>query len=334
MIYLYTGKTGRGKTYKVVHEIYKNKLYKKHVIYHNIDGLKSDAFGPNAVIIDFRVYCNDNKITPSQFFTIPENTKIFESARDEYNKTLMIIVDECHQWFGNKNDEILTWVAYTRHLATFLCLVTQSEMMLHHSFRKIVDLQIRANVKFLGFFVYNKLEGVVGTGFQFAKASRKIFDLYTSAEIITKSYGSYIYAFILIVVLVGGWFVFQNIFADKADEEKKKHIGSKELIKSFSPVISIPISSRSYSVDPDFDYVGSACIYDGHGDLINHRTRHYVRDLAFGYVSDLAMVRPDYIFLRFTPDVLYVRDRITKELRIIVRRVLKLDDDKKEVSGS
>lgn len=111
-IAVYTGKPGSGKTYRVVKELLEDEG--RYYVFHNIDGLKESLIEGGRYI--------QNWTSIENFFTKEKQEEISSWARSEYNRSVLVIVDEAQTWFGDRSAKIKAWLTQHRKLGQDIML--------------------------------------------------------------------------------------------------------------------------------------------------------------------------------------------------------------------
>lgn len=138
-IILYTGKPGAGKTYRVVKELLEEEG--RYYVFHNIDGLKES-------MIEGGRYIQCWSDIPG-FFTKKKQTEISEWARAEYNRSVLVIVDECQMVMGDRRSDIKEWLSWHRHLGQDIKLICQHYKMINTDYYNLCDYEIRGKRGFI-----------------------------------------------------------------------------------------------------------------------------------------------------------------------------------------
>lgn len=183
MIILFTGLPGSGKSYKMVVELWKNK--NKYFIIHNVVGFKTEIlkeFGFNWVD-----YCTKNNISVEEFFSKDYQVELAKKVKEKYNRPMLIIIDEAHEWFDRNVKALKMWLSYHRHINQQIYLVAHATRNIPQTYRTFVEVEYRAKSSsfiFLpGYFFYNRIIGGQRAGYVLEKKKQEIFSLYSSNDI-------------------------------------------------------------------------------------------------------------------------------------------------------
>jgi|GEM_PF-4294550 len=229
MLTLYSGIPGSGKSYKLVAELSREK--DKHYVVHNIDGLKEGYLGEYGV--DFRVYCESNNISISEFFTKEYQIDFCNAIKEKYKRTVLVIIDEAAEWFGASNPARKIWIRYHRHLGQNIWMVAHRVTDISSSYRGNIEVEYRAkhnsfmNLPF--YFFYNRILGGQRGGYCFERKSKEIFSLYKSAMIVheKKKPIPKLAMFVLAVAVVGMslfYYLPQHFLKHSKPPEKKTEV--------------------------------------------------------------------------------------------------------------
>lgn len=181
MITLYSGIPRSGKSYKMVSDLLDNK--DKFYIVQNIEGLNLDLF-PH--IIDFRRYIEntETKMEFNEFFSKEYQVKFCAEIREKYGLPVLVIIDECHEWFDRSFKPLKMWLSYHGHLGQTVWLVTHKSTNLSSTYRSFIEIEYRAkssSIIFLpGYFLYNRISGGVRVGYTKVRKRQEVFDAYKS----------------------------------------------------------------------------------------------------------------------------------------------------------
>lgn len=181
MITLFSGVPGSGKTYKMVAEL--SRCKDKYFVVHNIDGLQDGYLGNYG--LNFIEYCKENNLEVPDFFSKEFQIEFTQKIRDKYNRPVLCVIDEAHEWFSTNSKALKMWLSYHRHLDQQIWLVAHRSTNLPSVYRSFIEVEYRAKSgSFLGipgFFFYNRLLGGVAAGYVKERKSQKIFKIYKSA---------------------------------------------------------------------------------------------------------------------------------------------------------
>ena len=179
---------------------------------------------------------------------------------------ILIMVDECHRWWGKKNEALLWFLSYHRHMFVDITLITQSHKMLHTDYYIINDVRVilKPYQQFIKSRIrYSKYIGCPPSSGNFLendyiKKRDLIFNLYTSGDSV-KSESFLIRYIFLLLLLVGAVVALFSHFVP--DSPPSSPIGSSSIQKSeqyikSNPTTSVnssptPVRSSSYSIPKD-----------------------------------------------------------------------------------
>lgn len=230
MITLYSGIPGSGKTYKMVAELSRQK--EKYYVVHNIDGLQEGYLGDYG--INFIKYCEDQKIDIVEFFSKEYQIEFTKAVLEKYNRPVLAIIDEAHEWFSVNSKNLKMWLSYHRHLNQDIWLVAHRSTNIPAMYRSFIEVEYRAksgsflNVPY--YFFYNRILGGQQSGYVKERKSKKIFEIYKS-QLIGKVEKKKIpkVMFVLVAGVVFGlalfFFIPQFILADDPMNLKKMEKG-------------------------------------------------------------------------------------------------------------
>lgn len=180
MITLYSGIPGSGKTYKMVAELSRQK--DKYYVVHNIDGLQEGYLGDYG--INFLKYCEDQKIDIVEFFSKEYQIEFTKAVLEKYNRPVLAIIDEAHEWFSVNSKNLKMWLSYHRHLNQDIWLVAHRSTNIPAMYRSFIEVEYRAKsgsfLNIPGFFFYNRILGGQQSGYIKERKSNKIFEIYKS----------------------------------------------------------------------------------------------------------------------------------------------------------
>ena len=233
MITLYSGIPGSGKTYKMVAELSRQK--DKYYVVHNIDGLQDGYLGEYGV--NFLKYCEDHKIDIVEFFSKEYQIEFTKAVLEKYNRPVLAIIDEAHEWFSINSKNLKMWLSYHRHLNQDIWLVAHRSTNIPAMYRSFIEVEYRAKSgSFLNipyYFFYNRILGGQQSGYVKERKSQKIFEIYKSQLIgkVEKKKTPKV-MIVLIAGVVAGltlfFFIPQFILADDPMNLKKMEKGRAE----------------------------------------------------------------------------------------------------------
>lgn len=186
MITLFSGIPGSGKSYKMVAEL--SRLKNKYYVVHNIDSLKEGYLGEFGM--NFLEYCKRENMEVVDFFNREYQIKYCAAVHEKYNRPILVIIDEAHEWFHAHSKALRIWLSYHRHLDQDIWLVAHRSQNLPSVYRSFIEVEYRAKsgsiLGFPGYFVYNRILGGQKAGYKIEKKKQEIFDLYKSQLIDNK----------------------------------------------------------------------------------------------------------------------------------------------------
>ncbi|AQW84243.1 zonula occludens toxin (Zot) family protein [Campylobacter pinnipediorum subsp. pinnipediorum] len=230
MISYVIGNPGSGKTYFAVNRIYETFLkqpkksffdkFKKDkketkkqdeffYCYTNIDGFKFDL-DTRFIQFDFNKFYDDISILHACYLDKKGDKYLIEVAKQYNLFKVLIILDEAHNFFKNKKDEILIWwLTYHRHLSQEIYLITQDLSLINPEYKRIAEFFYKAVDSSKRVFT-NKLRYILYGSYKlYAKDeyrkinidfSKDVFNLYHSGKI--KNQSSLIKKFFLISIFL------------------------------------------------------------------------------------------------------------------------------------
>lgn len=190
MLEYYTGVPGSGKTYRAVDHIYNSFLDEKHEnfskykrFYTNINEFnfeyfndietdqsenlkskkpttKNDPLDPVANNLDFDHLLANLEILRELYLQKVPDAELMKRADELRLSDSFFVIDEAHNYFDSKNDTLVWWLSYHRHLHQDIMLITQSLDLIYRKYLRFAEffyravpssLRIRGNV-----FTYNQ----------------------------------------------------------------------------------------------------------------------------------------------------------------------------------
>ena len=161
MITYIVGNPGSGKTYYSVFKIYQLFLFKpkdtflSKVIkpekqkeysycYTNINGLKFDL-SDKLVKFDYEQFYSNLEVLYLLYMDKVDDDVLNEKAKELNLYNVLIILDEAHNFFKAKEDNILVWwLTYHRHLYQDIMLITQDLSLISNEYKRIVEHFVKA----------------------------------------------------------------------------------------------------------------------------------------------------------------------------------------------
>lgn len=259
MITLYSGIPGSGKTYKMVAELSRQK--DKYYVVHNIDGLQEGYLGDYG--INFLKYCEDQKIDIVDFFSKEYQIEFTKAVLEKYNRPVLAIIDEAHEWFSVNSKNLKMWLSYHRHLNQDIWLVAHRSTNIHAMYRSFIEVEYRAKSgSFLNipyYFFYNRILGGQQSGYVKERKSQKIFEIYKSQLIgkVEKKSKPKVMIFLIAAAVLGMalfFFIPQFILSDDPMNLKKMEKGGAAAdpaaaVVSMEPPGVVPGQSENQNID-------------------------------------------------------------------------------------
>jgi tRNA uridine 5-carbamoylmethylation protein Kti12 len=106
MITLFSGIPGSGKSFLMVKEIWENRG--KYFIIHNVVGFRTELLGDYG--FNWVEYCNKNEISVDEFFSKDYQVKLAAAVKQKYNRAMLIVIDEAHEWFDRNVKNLKMWL--------------------------------------------------------------------------------------------------------------------------------------------------------------------------------------------------------------------------------
>jgi hypothetical protein len=245
MITLFSGLLGSGKSYKMVAEL--SRCKEQYFVVHNIDKLQEGYLGEFGV--NWIDYCKELNLDVSEFFSKEYQSEYSKAIFEKYNRPILVIVDEAHEWFDRHVKTFKMWLSYSRHLDQTVWLVAHSSKNIPAIYRSFIEVEYRAKSgSFLilpQFFFYNRVFQGERAGYTFERKKKEIFALYKSKEINTdkKAKTSYLLP-VMGVLAVSGVVLF--FWLPKAHSfhkvEHKSNVGVNQ------PISSIDNSKNNHQI--------------------------------------------------------------------------------------
>jgi zona occludens toxin (predicted ATPase) len=187
---IFTGKPRTGKSYRVVNDLLMDDVQDKYVIYHNIKGLRIDAFKwENRECVHELTELMGEGLAKdeAELFSYEFMKSLCMRIDDEFGKErkLLVVVDEAHLWFDKKRTSIKEWLTQHGHFGMDVWLIAQRNTMINKDYRALSEYEIRAkNDSFFNmpwFFLYAKYD-TAGQfcGFGFRRKRKEVYEAYQS----------------------------------------------------------------------------------------------------------------------------------------------------------
>ncbi|MBN2515952.1 MAG: hypothetical protein JXC33_07965 [Deltaproteobacteria bacterium] len=247
-IRLYTGIPGSGKTYRVVYELLSKEIQDKYFIIHNIEGLKHDKFINKSHIKSFGQNGSLSYST-DELFTYEVQKELSEQVKQKYNKSLLMVVDECDKLgFDMGSASIKEWLSMHRHIGQDIYLITQNRANIHRSLYNLVEVEILGKRGFIfNQFIYAWLAN--GEKFHTDRLPKKkeIFEAYKSFQLPeTAKKKSNLWRFMAVMGIAGfigmGYFIFFMMPGEfkEAGQKKDQKLSGTAIIKSDNAESFVP----------------------------------------------------------------------------------------------
>ncbi|WP_457560553.1 zonular occludens toxin domain-containing protein [Caminibacter sp.] len=260
MLVFITGVPGSGKTYKAVKHIYdhfginsKNKDNRYLFCYTNITNFDFSKVDERVKPLDF----DDLKYKLSLLYDLYKNKKaddktlIEEANKLSIHKSLFVI-DEAHNFFQVKDEILVWWLTYHRHLYQDIYLITQNLSLIDRKYKplaeyfyKAVPASLRLNKKVFKYnvFIDSRMTKASKVKVEKLKFDKNVIDLYHSGDEVKAP--NFIMRFILISFIV---FIFLALFfyfyLKSLESDTKKNTDQNKLNKSSAVTHKIPENSQ------------------------------------------------------------------------------------------
>lgn len=229
-IRLYSGIPGSGKTYRVVYELLYTDLLKKYYVFHNIPNLSIDH--PH-----LKAFGKETDFNPPDLFTYETQKEISAQIKEQYNKNVLWIIDECDKLGMDRVDKRhKEWLSMHRHLGQDIYLITQSRWNLAKDYMNLIEVEIQGK---RGYIFQSFIYSWLASGEKFATdripKKKDVFNSYRSfhfAELKSKKSKIFIYLIGLILItavsLIYFFFFSMPKSFDEASEANKKLQNSRK----------------------------------------------------------------------------------------------------------
>lgn len=252
MITYLVGNPGSGKTYYAVYMIYQTFLFEpkktflsKYVkpkekpnysfCYTNINEFKfelSDKFKK----FDFDEFYLGLRNLYALYKSGATDNEVNEKAKELNLYACLFVLDECHNFFKDKKDEILVWwLTYHRHLYQDIYLITQDLTLVNNEYKRIAEKFYKAADSAKRLFS-KKFRYEIFASFRLYKKDRlevinipyldEVFNLYHSGQTSNKKSFVRFYfllaIFVFIFLLVYFYFVVMSLF--ETDKPKNENL--------------------------------------------------------------------------------------------------------------
>lgn len=270
MITLYSGVPGSGKTYKMVAELDREK--EKYFVVHNIDGLAPDYLGRFGV--NFVDYCKENNLEVTEFFSKECQIEYCAKIKEKYDRPVLCIIDEAHEWFSTNSKTLKMWLSYHRHIDQEIWLVAHRSTNLPAVYRSFIEVEYRAKsgafMGIPGYFFYNRIVGGVPAGYVKERKLQKTFKIYKSAiassKVNRKKPKLLIFMIIGVLVLVAAFIALPQIMmspkAEKVEKNQSKKVpvaapGSVASVEDIVKKKNLEEKLQSLTLSDKYAYVGN-----------------------------------------------------------------------------
>lgn len=276
---LYSGLPRSGKSYRMVYDLVQMK--DKYYVVHNIDGLKKDLLGDFG--FDWVDYCDKMQMDVEQFFSKEYQLQLSQAVKEKYNRDMLVIVDEAHEWFDVHRKPLKMWLSYHGHLRQTIWLVSHKDRNIPAVYRSYIQDEYRAKfskVIFLPYiFIYQKICAGEGIGFDFRVKKQEIFKLYKSQEgAYKREKPSLALPMAIVGIIVGVYFFLsmpERLWGKKDKVEKPTAAVSNMSVKS---VVNTPYAGN---IPSDVIYyvgkIGKKIFLKINGEVLSHdQTSRYM----------------------------------------------------------
>ena len=152
-IKFFTGIPGSGKTYRVVYDVFRT-VGKEYFVTHNIEGFKGGAV-PGGLVRTHDEVAAALGVSVDQLWCASVQKRLCEMVREQYDRPVLVIVDEAQLVFGEKNRDALEWLSQHRHNGQDVWLIAQDISMLERKVQVLGEVEIRAKRgAAIGLFLY------------------------------------------------------------------------------------------------------------------------------------------------------------------------------------
>lgn len=231
-IRLYSGIPGSGKTYRVVYELKYTDLLKKYYIFHNIPNLKIEH--PH-----LKHYGPESEFNPPGLFTYETQKQISEQIKEQYNKNVLWIIDECDKLGMDRIDKKhKEWLSMHRHLGQEIYLITQSRYNIAKDYMNLIEVEIQGK---RGYIFQSFIYSWLASGEKFATdripKKKDVFEAYRSfhfAELKNKKSNIFKYLIILVFITIAllVYFFFFSLPGGFKETKEKIKSESKNIEKT------------------------------------------------------------------------------------------------------
>lgn len=322
-----TGIPKSGKTYLAVYKIWENfiqepkkSLFKKsikskyNICYTNINGFKFEK-SDKVKKLDL----NEFKYCLSELYSlykIGADDELLNKKASEFQiNYCLIVIDEAHNFFTKKGDEVLTWwLTYHAHIFQDIWLITQDLSLIDKGYKSIAEFfyksvepsrrLIASRLRYQQFSSHNmyQVDLIKGGGFTLP-ALPEVFDLYIAGE---KTKGSSVV--VKFLILAGFLFLLVffgfNKFLDSFAPEKKP------IDKNLTSKADNNLSHYSYNISPKFIDINATptlFLYDIYCVLDRCSIKGDYLDLNYGYFH--------YILNKHPPDFIDIDNKLNNVTR-------------------
>ena len=296
MITYLVGNPGSGKTYYAVFKIYQLFLFKpasgflsKFIkpekqkeytyCYTNINEFKFDLCD-KFIKFDFDKFYADMSILHALYISKVTDAELNERAKELNLSGVFIVLDEAHNFFTKKGDEILTWwLTYHAHLFQDIWLISQDLSLIDTGYKAVAEYFYRAveparrlitnRLRYQQFISYrmNQNDMIKGGGFTLP-ALNEVFDLYVAgskekgSSIVVKFFGL---AVVLCVFCFLAFYRFYSLFKPADEPAPAPDTQSNQPIETGSSNSTKALfnASNPNSNEPPIGYIYQIyCFYD------------------------------------------------------------------------
>lgn len=157
MLTYITGLPGSGKTYKALLTLFSNfgkdkdivkgkRFLIKDVTYAltNINELNYDKFENVSSFKWNDLYKNISVLYDMQVVNSCSDSELIEKSKELKLYDVLIIIDECHNFFDKSDKILIWWIAYHRHMHHTLILITQNLGLVNYKYKKFAESFLKA----------------------------------------------------------------------------------------------------------------------------------------------------------------------------------------------
>ncbi len=149
MLVYITGVPGSGKTYKAVDHIYRhfgqNSNDDKYLwCYTNIDGFDFSKVDDRVRKLDFDSLKSKLHILHDMYKHKATDAELIEKAQELEIYKALFVIDEAHNFFQNRDQVLVWWLTYHRHLYQDIFLITQNLALIESKYKPLAEYFYKA----------------------------------------------------------------------------------------------------------------------------------------------------------------------------------------------